>query len=205
MPSQQRRPKNAAATRQAILDSAIVAFARAGYDGVGVREIAQGAGVTAMLVNRYFGSKRQLFAEAVETSFAAPVFVAEQPRDAATIARDIASELVARIAPDDDLPAPFLIMLRSVSNADATEIVRGAIERHVKTRLVDALPGPSAQPQADLILGVISGALLMQRIVAPHPVDETERRFLRDALEKVFGAIVNTPVPKPKRRRRSVS
>ncbi|HEX4225530.1 MAG TPA: TetR family transcriptional regulator [Pseudonocardiaceae bacterium] len=46
------------------------AFTASGYDGVGVREIAAGAGVTAMLVNRYFGSKEQLFAEAVDTSFA---------------------------------------------------------------------------------------------------------------------------------------
>ncbi|HEV7965751.1 MAG TPA: helix-turn-helix domain-containing protein, partial [Actinoplanes sp.] len=57
------RPRNAAATRAAILASARRNFARAGYDGVGVREIAGGAGVTAMLVNRYFGSKEQLFAE----------------------------------------------------------------------------------------------------------------------------------------------
>ena len=59
------RQRNAAMTRAAILSSARQAFARAGYDGVGVREIATGAGVTAMLVNRYFGSKEQLFAEVV--------------------------------------------------------------------------------------------------------------------------------------------
>jgi AcrR family transcriptional regulator len=65
------RPKhqrNAAVTRQAILDSALIAFTRSGYDGVGVREIAHGAGVTAMLVNRYFGSKEQLFAEVVDVA-----------------------------------------------------------------------------------------------------------------------------------------
>src|SRR5262249_57092240 len=64
------RRRNAAATRGAILDSARLAFARAGYDGVGVREIAQGAGVTAMMVNRYFGSKEQLFAEAIAEAMA---------------------------------------------------------------------------------------------------------------------------------------
>ena len=59
------RRRNAAATREAILASAREAFARVGYDGAGVREIAAGAGVTAMLVNRYFGSKEQLFAEVI--------------------------------------------------------------------------------------------------------------------------------------------
>ena len=68
MPSAQPRPRNAAATRAAILQSAIEHFAGAGYDGAGVRQIAKDAGVTAMLVNRYFGSKEQLFAEAVEAA-----------------------------------------------------------------------------------------------------------------------------------------
>ena len=63
------RPRNAAATREAILQSALSAFVRQGYDGVGVREIAQTAGVTAVLVNRYFGSKERLFAAAVEATF----------------------------------------------------------------------------------------------------------------------------------------
>ena len=60
------RTRNAAATREAILKSARKAFAAHGYDGAGVREIAAEAGVTAMLVNRYFGSKEQLFAEVID-------------------------------------------------------------------------------------------------------------------------------------------
>ena len=59
------RRRNAAATREAILASARLAFAQSGYDGAGVREIAAGAGVTAILVNRYFGSKENLFAEVI--------------------------------------------------------------------------------------------------------------------------------------------
>ena len=48
--------RGSVATRRAILDSARTAFVGSGYDGAGVREIAAGAGVTAMMVNRYFGS-----------------------------------------------------------------------------------------------------------------------------------------------------
>ena len=73
------RPRNAAATRAAILNSARQAFARAGYDGVGVREIAEGAGVTAMLVNRYFGSKEQLFAEVVAEIMTRPIIPHGRP------------------------------------------------------------------------------------------------------------------------------
>src|ERR1700760_2210047 len=87
------RRRDAAATRKAILASARAAFARAGYDGVGVREIAAGAGVTAMLVNRYFGSKEKLFAEvAAETMRDAVILSPENlaaPDFAAALARSL--------------------------------------------------------------------------------------------------------------------
>ena len=131
-PSKRRR--NAAATREAILQSAIDSFARSGYDGVGVREIASGAGVTAMMVNRYFGSKEELFGEAVEASFAPSAVI---PDDSASLAHDAAVNVVAAT------PGPaYLIMLRSVSNPRALEIVRDAISRHVGTRLLRQLPEP---------------------------------------------------------------
>src|SRR3954464_4724266 len=107
------RSRNAAATREAILTPAIRNFARGGYDGVGVREIANDAGVTAMMVNRYFGSKEQLFAEAVETSFAVPAVIAADPGE---LAYDAATALVERTNPAADPLDPFLIMLRSVSS-----------------------------------------------------------------------------------------
>ncbi len=108
--------RNANTTRQAILDSALIAFTRSGYDGVGVREIAQGAGVTAMLVNRYFGSKEQLFAEAAETAFAGKGILTEELTmlnpDRATLARDVAAALVARTSPAGETLSGFLLMLR---------------------------------------------------------------------------------------------
>src|SRR5436309_8529426 len=56
----------AATTRAAILDAATRRFAGQGYECAGVREIAADAGVTAALVNRYFGSKEGLFAEVIK-------------------------------------------------------------------------------------------------------------------------------------------
>src|SRR5260370_4279013 len=66
------RRRDAGATREAILASARLAFIRWGYDGAGVREIAEGAGVTAMLVNRYFGSRKRLFSDFGAGRMAAP-------------------------------------------------------------------------------------------------------------------------------------
>src|SRR5258707_1138914 len=124
------RRRDAAATRAAILASAREAFARAGYDGVGVREIASGAGVTAMLVNRYFGSKERLFAEVVAATMATPDILTPENLRAPDFAERIAGTLVditkAGATPLDG----FLIMLHSASSERAAEIGRGQIEEH---------------------------------------------------------------------------
>ncbi len=187
MPSPRPRARNAAATREAILQSAIRNFARAGYDGVGVREIARDAGGTAMLVNRYFGSKEKLFAEAVEKAFGPAVIVAEESD---TIARDAAEALVARTDPGADPLEPFLIMLRSVSNPVAVQIVRDAIERHVGQRLARQLPEPGAAVRGDVILSVISGVLLMRRVIATRALSEAGNNQLVDILEGVFASVI---------------
>src|SRR5882672_5941043 len=88
------RRRDAARTRAAILASAREAFARAGYDGAGVREIAQGAGVTAMLVNRYFGSKERLFAEVIADIMARPIILTPQTLTSSAAAGEIAAALV---------------------------------------------------------------------------------------------------------------
>ncbi|WP_029108525.1 TetR/AcrR family transcriptional regulator [Mycobacterium sp. URHD0025] len=182
------RPRNAADTREAILQSAIRHFALSGYDGVGVREIARGAGVTAMLVNRYFGSKEQLFAEAVETSFAPPAIVGEQPD---TLARDMATALVERSDPDADPLEPFLIMLRSVSNPVAVDIVRDAIARHVGRRLGRQLAEPGRRLRTDAMLSLVSGVLLMRRVMRSPGLTECDTGQLTELFERLFSTIID--------------
>lgn len=190
MPSAQPRPRNAAATRAAILQSAIEHFAGAGYDGAGVRQIAKDAGVTAMLVNRYFGSKEQLFAEAVEAAFAPPVFVVEES-DA--VARDAAAALVSRTGPAGDPPKSFLIMLLSVSDPVAVRIVREAIERHVGQRLARQIDRPDRELRTELMLSVISGVLLMRSVIGTRALSEADPVSIAGAPEPVFEAIIGAP------------
>ncbi|MFD0592133.1 hypothetical protein ACFQZ4_05845 [Catellatospora coxensis] len=66
-----------------------------------------------MLVNRYFGSKEQLFAEAVDRSFAAPTVVGADP---AALPAQLAAALVARTDPASEPLNPYLLMLRSAGN-----------------------------------------------------------------------------------------
>ena len=185
------RPRNAATTRSAILASALRAFARHGYDGVGVRDIARDAGVTAMLINRYFGSKEQLFAEVVEAAFAPPAFIGNDP-DA--LAHDAVANLIALTAPDAEELGRFPIMLRSVSNPRAAQIVRDALGRHVGRRLASQLPEPGQPIRTELILSVIAGVWLMRRFIQTPALNEADTEQLTEAVSAIFQMIIDMPL-----------
>jgi AcrR family transcriptional regulator len=121
-----KRPRNAAATRAAILNAALAAFSRYGYDGIGVREIAQTAGVTGVLVNRYFGSKEELFATTVEISCADHRMFES---DSTTLAERLAAKIMAKTEANVDVEPidPLLLILRSAPNPRAAEILRESI------------------------------------------------------------------------------
>ncbi|MFD4791544.1 TetR family transcriptional regulator [Streptomyces sp. NPDC058459] len=64
-----RRLPDAARTRSDILDAATGEFARAGYDGARVEEIAARTRTTKRMIYYYFGGKKQLFAAVLERAY----------------------------------------------------------------------------------------------------------------------------------------
>lgn len=61
--------KGKTATRAALLDAAKRLFAAKGYSAATVRDICAEAGANIALVSRYFGSKRELYAEVCRSLF----------------------------------------------------------------------------------------------------------------------------------------
>jgi AcrR family transcriptional regulator len=191
MPTMARaRRRNAAATRAAILASARRAFARAGYDGVGVREIASGAGVTAVLINRYFGSKEQLFAEVVAETMATPSILTQEILTSSTSGEDLAAALIdqtkSRATPLDG----FLIMLHSASSKRAARIGRKQIENHHQKVMTAALSGDLAPQRAALVLSLIAGLQVMRQMIGLSALAEAEPRALVKILGPVFQQLV---------------
>jgi len=64
--NQRQLAKNPEKTRQSLLEAARDVFAKKGFDGARVDEIASKAGVNKALINYHFGSKRSLFQAVVE-------------------------------------------------------------------------------------------------------------------------------------------
>ncbi|MDQ8036223.1 MAG: TetR/AcrR family transcriptional regulator [Pedobacter sp.] len=60
---------DSAMPREAILQKAFEAFARQGYEGVSLRQLAKECGVSDSLLSHHFGSKQQLWFEAADSVF----------------------------------------------------------------------------------------------------------------------------------------
>jgi len=189
------RRRNAAATREAILVSARQAFARSGYDGAGVREIAAGAGVTAMLVNRYFGSKELLFAEVLAATAASPTILTKENLQSPSLGETIASVLMDITKAGDTPLEGFLIMLHSASSKRASEIGRGQIESGHQKTMTAALSGELAPQRAALILSLVAGVQVMRQMIGLSALAEADPKDLVKILGPLFQALIDGGQP----------
>ena len=187
------RARNAAATREAILTSARRAFAAHGYDGAGVREIAANAGVTAMLVNRYFGSKEQLFAEAIDDAMSGASVIRSGMPDLKILGEYLAAGVLETTRPDATPLDGSLMMVRSGSttNPRVIEIGRKQIEKMHLKRLTAALPGDDAATRAALILSLIAGVQLMRQMIGLSPLAKASPATLQKLLAPVIQQLVD--------------
>ena len=191
--------RNAAATRAAILASARKAFARAGYDGVGVREIAKGAGVTAMLVNRYFGSKEQLFAEVMAETMDAPSILTGEIINSPNPGEAIAAALVDQTRTGATPLDGFLITLHSASSKRAAKIGRKQIEGHHHKVMTAALSGDLAPQRAALVLALIAGFQVMRQMIGLSALAEVEPKALTKILTPIFQQLIRPHNPGSRR------
>lgn len=181
------RVRNAAITRASILEAGRKRFAREGYDGASLREIAADAGVDAALISRYFGSKDELFAEVVA--------LACEPNpdmfggDPATFGERMAKTVLED--PQDGAKLDmFLIMLLSASSPKASEIVRRCSRDKFFAFFQQWLGGPDVQVRTRLASSVMMGASLSRLIDETQELDAAGRRKLQARLAKVLQACI---------------
>jgi AcrR family transcriptional regulator len=187
------RRRNAAATRAAILTSAREAFVRAGYDGAGVREIARGAGVTAMLINRYFGSKQKLFAEVAAQTLEDPVILTPATLAAAHPEQLMAKALVEMTDKRATTLDGFTIMHRSGGSKAAARIQRKQIEKHQQARMTKALSGAHAEERAALLLSIVAGFQMMRQMIGLRALVEADSAVLVRILTPLLRQLVESP------------
>ena len=190
-----KRTRDAAATKSAIVHAARQIFSRRGYDQVGVREIAQQAGVTAAMVNRYFGSKQGLFAEVMESKAdLTPLFAL----DRATFGQSFARTLLPR-PNDQDSFDPLLIILRSAPDPEARNIIRTTVEQSLSKPLAEWLGGADSSQRAGLILAFVCGFYMMRNVIGTADLLRADIEQLVSLMAPVFQGYVDPVPPDPVR------
>jgi AcrR family transcriptional regulator len=164
-PPAARRPRNAEATRAAILEAAKRRFAGEGYEQVGVRDIAADAGIDPALVNRYFGSKEGLLNEVVNSSARSPFFEGafSEPDFGAELAR-----LLMRLSGDRHKGqlSTLDLTIRSTSSPTAIAIIREDLERRFIRPLVARFGGgPDATARAYVCVAITMGLGVMRGLL----------------------------------------
>jgi AcrR family transcriptional regulator len=165
-----RRPRDATTTRAAILEAARLRFTRDGFDRVGVRDIAADAGINAALVIRYFGSKENLFTEAITEAFNLDALL--------DVEREIFGETLAHyIFSKRETPGaldPLIALLRSATNEQAGAILRRSIEQQFILPLARWLGGKDAELRASLIAALIMGLTVTRDVIGSEPLASSE-------------------------------
>ena len=161
-----------------------------------MREIAAGAGVTAMLVNRYFGSKEQLFTEVIATTMARPTILTKENLRSPNLSRTIATILVDITSAEDTPLEGFLITFRSASSKRAAEIGRAQIEAGHHKTMTAALSGELAPQRAALVLALVSGVQVMRQMIGLSALAKADPGSLIDLLEAMLRPLIDPSQPR---------
>jgi AcrR family transcriptional regulator len=191
-----RRPGNQD-TREAILSAARDAFAERGYDAASIRLIAAAAGVDPALVHHYFGTKDQLFLDAMQL-----------PLDPATIVAKVMTggvdglgeRLVRTLLTVWDSPvggAAAAFVRSAVSNELIAKMMREFIVNRILRRVVkDLALDPAEGPlRANLIATQMGGLIMMRYIIKVEPLASTAPDVVAALIGPTIQRYVTEPLP----------
>ncbi|GAB2882020.1 TetR family transcriptional regulator [Streptomyces mayteni] len=133
------RTRDAARTRAEILDVATREFARAGYAGARVDEIAARTRTTKRMIYYYFGGKEQLFTAVLERAYSV-IRQAEQELDVAHLDPVAAIRRLVELTFDHHEAHPDFIRLVSIENIHEAEHIAASEElRRLGSPAIDVL------------------------------------------------------------------
>jgi AcrR family transcriptional regulator len=178
-------PRGPEPTRRRILDAARDLFAEHGYDHVSVRAIAERAEVNLALINRYFGSKYELFHEVLNQAVVFPSLI---DGDLATLPERLARYVVARTTSDDPANPAMLAIHRSVSSPEVRQILAERMRTILFEPVAGRFSGPEADEVAAIVTAVVSGAQSVRQLLGPEALKSAGAESAVKRLTAVFSA-----------------
>ncbi|MFF1540573.1 TetR family transcriptional regulator [Microbacterium sp. NPDC058269] len=192
-PRRRGRPRGVSDSRARIIAAAVDDFGEKGYDGATIRSIAARAGVDSALVHHYFGTKADLFAEAVGIPLRPDVDVPgilAGPRD------QVGERLIRYVLEAFEQPEVrrrgVMLLRTAIGSRLTTPLLAGFLSRELLSRVARSLDVDDADLRASLVASQIAGMLIARYVLrlpalAAASVDElvdrvgpTVQRYLFD-------------------------
>ncbi len=201
------RPRDAAATRDRLIQAARALFAAHGYETTTVSQIARAAGFSPNLITRYFGGKEGLFLVATKATLDLDGVLAGGIDG---FGQRLADRIVNGWEHGDG--DPLLALLRS-SRPPALTALGEFLEHEATAPLTHALSGwgasaTEARARASAIQSLLLGALITRRMLQTGAIAAATSDRLRAWLADVLQGLVedrslrglDPPGPQPGRR-----
>lgn len=169
-PRRRGRPRGGSDSRERIIAAAVDDFAEKGYDGATIRSIAARAGVDSALVHHYFGTKADLFADAVGIPLRPDVDV---PRILTGPRAEVGERLIRYVLEGFEQPEVrrrgIMLLRTAIGSRLTTPLLAGFLSRELLSRVARSLEVDDADLRAALVASQIAG-MLIARYVLRLPV-----------------------------------
>ncbi|WP_427922508.1 TetR/AcrR family transcriptional regulator [Streptomyces sp. cg40] len=197
--SDEPRRRDAAATRQALLEAASSRFTRLGYDRTTLRDVAADVGVNLALIKRYFDSKEGLFKAALAST---PRFLGRDehfPQDREGLAEALSHQLSAGAWPEFG-EHPVLMLLRGSGDERVDALRRKALDEFGRQILAASGGGAAGEGddderllRAQLLVALGVGVAVVRSAVGLRPLRDATAGQLAAPLREIVDALLTPP------------
>ncbi|GGZ14884.1 putative transcriptional regulator, TetR family protein [Streptomyces inusitatus] len=157
-------------TRRRILEAARRQFARVGFERATIRAIAAEAEVDKASVIQYFGTKQDLFREAVRWEIPIAELTTDDPGESV---ENYLRTMLSGWSRDPDSPMTALVRA-SMTGEEAAELLRRRITEQAVDPIAAAIDGPDARLRSALVGAMMMGIATQRHLLRMPDLAEAD-------------------------------
>lgn len=163
--------------KERLLAEARRQFTEHGYQRTSLRGVARACGVDVALISYHFGSKRRLFAAAVDVPVG-PADLVEAATRNGTIDPELLLANVIRVWEDPRTGPPLRsLALAALQDSGQQAAMREYLERELVAALADRLTGPHRERRARAATYVVAGTVLGHYVLGVNAASDPQTVF----------------------------
>ncbi|MEV3870036.1 TetR family transcriptional regulator [Streptomyces sp. NPDC049906] len=186
-------------TRRRILEASRRQFAQCGYERATIRSIAADAGVDKASVIHYFGTKQELFREAVAWQIPIAEMTTDDPRESVG---NYLRNMLDNWSKDPETPMTALLRA-SMTSEEAAELLRGRVTAQAVDPVAERLgDDPDARLKSALVGAMMMGVATHRHILRMPDLAEADLADVLRLAVPVLSELITPestagPVPEP--------